>query len=64
MVNVSRFLKLDAEETLRRAVDKFERRFRAVEAVFRAQGRQMQESTLEEMDQVWDQVKRGEKARP
>jgi tetrapyrrole methylase family protein/MazG family protein len=64
LVNVSRFLKLDAEETLRRAVDKFERRFRAVEAVFRAQGRQMQESTLEEMDQVWDQVKRGEKARP
>ena len=60
LVNTSRFLKIDAEDALRRAVDKFERRFRAVEAAFRAQGRQLQESTLEEMDQVWDQVKAGE----
>lgn len=63
LVNTSRFLKIDAEDALRRAVDKFERRFRAVEATFRAQGRQLQESTLEEMDQVWDQVKAGERER-
>ena len=63
LVNTSRFLKIDAEEALRRAVDKFERRFRAVEAAFRAQGRQLQESTLEEMDQVWNQVKEGEPGR-
>ncbi|MBI2505563.1 MAG: nucleoside triphosphate pyrophosphohydrolase [Candidatus Latescibacteria bacterium] len=63
LVNTSRFLKIDAEDALRRAVDKFERRFRAVEAAFRAQGRQLQESTLEEMDQVWNQVKEGEAGR-
>lgn len=38
-------------------MDKFERRFRAVEAAFRAQGKPLQESTLAEMDQVWEQVK-------
>ncbi len=64
LVNTSRFLKIDAEEALRRAVDKFERRFRAVEAAFRAQGRQLPDCTLEEMDQVWDQVKKEEVNRP
>ena len=63
LVNTSRFLKIDAEEALRGAVDKFERRFRAVEAIFRARGRQLQECTLEEMDEVWDQVKAGETGR-
>lgn len=57
LVNTSRFLEIDAEDALRRAVDKFERRFRAVEAAFRAQGKPLQESTLAEMDQVWEQVK-------
>jgi len=63
LVNLGRFLKIDAEDALRRAVDKFERRFRAVEADFRARGRSLEESTLEEMDQVWEQVKAGEKDR-
>ena len=64
LVNTSRFLKIDAEDALRRATDKFERRFRAVEAAFAAQGRQLQETTLEEMDQVWNQVKEHEPSTP
>ncbi len=57
LVNASRFLKLCPEDALRRAVDKFERRFRAVEAEFRARGRELGNASLAEMDQVWEQVK-------
>ena len=40
--------------------DKFERRFRALEATFAERGEALEEATLEEMDRVWDQVKRVE----
>ena len=58
LVNCGRFLELCPEEALRRAVGKFERRFRELEAVF-AEERQtpLEEATLAEMDQVWDEVK-------
>lgn len=57
LVNTARFLKLCPEDALRRAVDKFERRFRAVEAEFRLRGRELSGTSLEEMDRVWEQVK-------
>lgn len=60
LVNTARFLQVDSEDALRRAAAKFERRFRAVERAFHEQGRPLSESTLEEMDQVWDQVKEEE----
>ena len=60
LVNTARFLQVDPEDALRRAVTKFERRFRAVEESFRARGKRMEEASLEEMDEVWDQVKEGE----
>lgn len=60
LVNAARFLKVTPEDGLRRAVGKFEARFRAVERTFRDQGRQLEEATLEEMDAVWDQVKERE----
>jgi MazG family protein len=61
LVNTGRFLKLSPEDTLRRAVDKFERRFRAVEAFLARQGKALEETSLAEMDQAWDQVKETEK---
>jgi tetrapyrrole methylase family protein/MazG family protein len=60
MVNVARFLEVDAEGALRQAATKFERRFRAVEAAFQRQGRQLAGATLADMDALWEQVKREE----
>lgn len=62
LVNAGRFLKLAPEDALRRAVDKFERRFRQVEEVARQRGEDLEALSLEEMDRIWDQVKEGEKA--
>jgi nucleoside triphosphate diphosphatase len=57
IVNLTRHLKLDAEELLNDANDKFSRRFRAVEARIKAQGRAMTDCTLEELDAEWNAVK-------
>jgi ATP diphosphatase len=56
-VNLARHLDIDAEESLRAANHKFERRFNAVEQKVLASGRKVQECTLEELDKLWDQVK-------
>ncbi len=60
--NLARKLDLDPEATLRDANDKFERRFRRVEHLLRDRGRTPGESTLEEMDALWDEVKTEERA--
>lgn len=57
VVNVARFVGVDAETAMRHAVDKFNARFRAVEAIFHRDGRDMEKSTLAEMDEVWDRIK-------
>ena len=62
MANLGRHLDLDPEGALRRANAKFERRFRAIEARLRAEGRRPEESTLAEMDALWDAVKAEEKS--
>ena len=60
-VNLSRHLGSKAETALQKANDKFERRFRAVEAIIAAQGLAMPDATLEQMEAAWQQVKQGEK---
>lgn len=60
-VNLSRHLGSKAETVLQKANDKFERRFRAVEAIIAAQGLSMPGATLEQMEAAWQQVKAGEK---
>ena len=62
MANLARKLDLDPESTLREANDKFERRFRRVEALLLERGRTPAESTLEEMDSLWDDVKAEERS--
>jgi MazG family protein len=57
IVNLTRHLKLDAEELLTGANDKFSRRFRAVEERIKAQGKVMKKCTLEELDAVWNEIK-------
>jgi MazG family protein len=60
MVNVVRLLGLDAEQTLSQANAKFERRFRAMEQNLAAAGEAMQALSLEQLDAVWEAVKRDE----
>jgi ATP diphosphatase len=62
MANLGRHLKIDPETALRAANDKFTRRFRSVEAALLAQGRSPSESTLDEMDALWDAAKVAEKS--
>ncbi len=57
-VNVARFLGVDPETALRRSNKKFGRRFRHVESSIKAQGRELKDSTLAEMDALWDEAKK------
>ncbi|MFP4239277.1 MAG: nucleoside triphosphate pyrophosphohydrolase, partial [Rhodosalinus sp.] len=62
MANLARHLRVDPEEALRGANAKFTRRFRAIEAALRAQGKRPEESDLAEMDALWEAAKRAERA--
>lgn len=58
-VNVSRFIGCDAEEALTAASDKFLSRFSKVEELAKKRGIDMKNSSLEELDKLWDEVKQG-----
>jgi len=61
LVNLARHLKLDSEAVLRQGNDKFERRFKAVEAALARTGRRPEQASLEEMEALWQEVKREER---
>ena len=61
MANIARHLKVDPEAALRDANAKFVRRFKSIEAALAKEGRRPEESSLEEMDQLWDEAKAAEK---
>jgi uncharacterized protein YabN with tetrapyrrole methylase and pyrophosphatase domain len=61
-VGVARKLGVDAEAALTDATARFQRRFEHVEDRLRERGRAPSESTLEEMDALWTEAKRGERA--
>ena len=61
MANLARHLDLEPETVLRSANAKFTRRFNGVEDLLKARGKTPEESNLEEMDALWDEVKRLEK---
>jgi len=63
VVNLARFKHFSAEELLSRAVDKFVRRFQAIEQAVRAQGKQLDQCSLEQLDALWESAKRPLKAR-
>lgn len=63
-VNAARFCKVDPERALEKTTDKFIRRFRAVEEAAAAEGKQLEEMTLAQMDALWDQVKQQESGGP
>ena len=58
LVNLGRFLQLSAEDALRQAITKFETRFRAIETELARRGRRPEEASLEEMDAIWNRLRR------
>jgi uncharacterized protein YabN with tetrapyrrole methylase and pyrophosphatase domain len=56
-VNLARWLLVDAEDSLREASRKFEKRFNSVEAKLKIQGKRWDECTLQELDTFWNQAK-------
>ena len=61
IVNLARFLKFPAEDALRKTNQKFTSRFFQVEEELERRGKTVENSTLEEMDEIWDAVKKHEK---
>jgi ATP diphosphatase len=61
MANLARHLKVDPEVALRRANAKFTRRFAFIEARLAERGKGPGDSTLEEMDALWNEAKEAEK---
>jgi ATP diphosphatase len=60
VVNMARHLGINAEEALRSANHKFERRFRTVELRIAAQGGRMQEMSASELEAEWQAAKAAE----
>ncbi len=56
-VNVSRFIDCDAEEALTVATDKFALRFAQVEKMAADRGIDMKNTSLEQLDKLWDEAK-------
>lgn len=57
-VNLARFIDADAESLMRAACHKFEARFNAMESELHTQGCALEECSLEQMEAVWQRVKR------
>jgi ATP diphosphatase len=59
-VNLARHVGADPDMALRAANAKFERRFAYIERALIAQGRSLDEATLDEMDGLWGKAKEEE----
>ncbi len=56
-VNLARHMNIDAESALRAANRKFEQRFRYIEETLHAQYRSLEDTSLKEMDKLWEESK-------
>lgn len=61
IVNLGRFLKIDANEALNKAIGKFVRRFGAIEKELEENGKDIRAATLAEMEEIWNRVRREDK---
>lgn len=64
LVNVARFLRVNPEEALRRATNKFMERFHFVESQAALQGKDLSDCTLQQLDQWWEAAKHQERRMP
>lgn len=58
LVNLARFVKIDPEQALRRTNSKFRDRFAYIERKLAERGKKPGESTVEEMEALWQEAKR------
>jgi MazG family protein len=58
MANAPRFIGRNAEETLRRAADKFVARFEALEKLAESRGLNLKEIDSSQIDSMWQEIKR------
>ena len=61
LVNLGRHLKLDSEGTAHKAIDGFIERFGYIEDKAEADGKQVSDLTPEEMNELWEDVKKRER---
>jgi len=64
IANAARHLNIDPESTLRAANTKFTRRFHHIEELLAARGKTPEQSTLAEMDELWEAAKAEERGAP
>jgi len=57
LVNCARFLGVEPEGALRGATERFAKRFRYIEECLHAQGKSVADSSLVEMDRLWEESK-------
>src|SRR5262245_4512354 len=57
LVNIARYLAVDPESALRKTNRKFRRRFGWLEEQLHARGKKLEETNLEEMENLWQQAK-------
>ncbi len=60
VTNLARFVSLCPEGALNKTIDKFRKRFQYIERELPKRGKKLGEASLEEMDELWDEVKKKE----
>jgi len=58
IVNLGRFVSINPEEALRKTINRFQKRFEHVEDSLHAAGKNFEDSTLQEMNLLWDEAKK------
>ena len=61
LINFARFLNVDAENALERTNKKFIHRFTGMEKMALLQNKQLQNITLQEMNELWETIKNNAK---
>jgi tetrapyrrole methylase family protein / MazG family protein len=58
LVNIARVLRINPEEALDKTIEKFISRFHYIEASLRKKGKSLHQSSLDEMDKLWEVAKK------
>jgi tetrapyrrole methylase family protein/MazG family protein len=61
LVNLCRFVRVDAESALRSSLQKFIDRFSYIERKLASRGKTPEDSSLAEMDRIWEEAKKNER---
>jgi MazG family protein len=62
VTNIARHLRVEPESALKSVNRKFRRRFQFIETSLREAGKAIEQTSLDEMEALWQQAKRGEKS--